>query len=704
MAAPHDSDANTLRFLVTTDNHLGFMERDPRRGDDSFVTFEEALSAGRVEYDCDAVLLGGDLFHENKPSLSCLTRTMALFKKYTLGSRPLALSLLSDPATTFPTHPVPIANFQDPNLNVAMPVFMIHGNHDDPIGGVSAIDTLATAGLVNYFGHTADLEDIVVRPVLLQKGTTRVAVYGLGNVRDERLHRCFSLGKVRFVRPREDARRWFSILLIHQNRGCRGGPNSKGGITEQMLLGFGFDLVIWGNEHEQRMTPTSVENSLEVIQPGSTIMTSLSAAESNPKQCGILEVQGTAYRLTPHTLRSVRPVVRRSIELWREPQVHKTLDSVQEFLVKVAEDMLVEAEEKIKRIPDQVLRVHPHVKFPLLRLAVDFTDPQGTASFPQPNLNRFGQQFLDVVVNPNDVLKAVKPKAATRAAAIVSNDPNARDLDGILAPAADSAGADGNSVSVDDIRTKIAQVFSANAKDACVLLSEPEVSHAVHSFVEKGERQAIEETVDALLQACQRSIWKSVRDKATADVTRATVAELAVLNKQERNKAYFEQHDRLEEQGGGAEADGANLLPPPPPPIRDDLMGPSGLGGAGLRDLASRSAAALSHVALGGAAAAQRVHADAAIDVDDDDNREAVALPAASDGAVIVAQHDTAAKSGAGAAQKPSPKKRGRPSTAAPKQSARKQPPAATAPGPAPLATTTTSATAAVMNKWGGGH
>ena len=70
--------SNTFKFLVTTDNHLGFMERDARRGDDSFVTFEECLRAAKVEHDVDAVLLAGDLFHENKASLGCITRCTLL--------------------------------------------------------------------------------------------------------------------------------------------------------------------------------------------------------------------------------------------------------------------------------------------------------------------------------------------------------------------------------------------------------------------------------------------------------------------------------------------------------------------------------------------------------------------------------------------------------------------------------------------------
>jgi double-strand break repair protein MRE11 len=38
----------------------------------------------------------------------------------------------------------PAINYEDPNLNVAIPVFSIHGNHDDPqgTGPVSCIEAL----------------------------------------------------------------------------------------------------------------------------------------------------------------------------------------------------------------------------------------------------------------------------------------------------------------------------------------------------------------------------------------------------------------------------------------------------------------------------------------------------------------------------------------------------------------------------------
>jgi hypothetical protein len=63
--APNDGDI--LRMMVATDNHLGYMETDPVRKEDSFVAFEEIFKVAK-DHGVDCVLLGGDLFHENKPS------------------------------------------------------------------------------------------------------------------------------------------------------------------------------------------------------------------------------------------------------------------------------------------------------------------------------------------------------------------------------------------------------------------------------------------------------------------------------------------------------------------------------------------------------------------------------------------------------------------------------------------------------------
>ena len=67
------------------------------------------------------------------------------------------------------------------------------------IGKKSAIDFLSSANMVNYFGRSDDsINDIEVSPVLLVKGTTKLAIYGIGSIRDERLHRMFLQGKVKW--------------------------------------------------------------------------------------------------------------------------------------------------------------------------------------------------------------------------------------------------------------------------------------------------------------------------------------------------------------------------------------------------------------------------------------------------------------------------------------------------------------------------
>ena len=148
MCSPPSPD--TIRLLVATDNHLGYSEADPIRRDDSFRTFEELLhQAGR--HQCDFLLLGGDLFHENKPSRPTLYRAIHLLRSAVLGDRPVALEILSDQQRNFPL--TGQANYLDPNVNIALPIFSIHGNHDDPagVGQYSPMDILHEALLINYF-------------------------------------------------------------------------------------------------------------------------------------------------------------------------------------------------------------------------------------------------------------------------------------------------------------------------------------------------------------------------------------------------------------------------------------------------------------------------------------------------------------------------------------------------------------------------
>ena len=238
-----------MHYFRATDNHLGYMERDGVRSEDSFASFEEILKIAKAR-DVDFIVLGGDLFHENKPSRKCLHTTMSLLRQYCMGDKPCPIEFLSDQSENFPDRFATV-NYQDPNLNVAIPLFSIHGNHDEPSGpgGLAALDLLSAAGLVNYFGQQENLENVEIKPLLMRKGASFLALYGLGNIRDDRLNRTFENKKVTMFRPSEKTDSWFNVLVLHQNRIAHSVKNY---LPTEYLENVGnfLDICIWGHEHE----------------------------------------------------------------------------------------------------------------------------------------------------------------------------------------------------------------------------------------------------------------------------------------------------------------------------------------------------------------------------------------------------------------------------------------------------------------------
>jgi double-strand break repair protein MRE11 len=51
---------------------------------------------------------------------------------------------------------------------------------------LSILNVLSSAGLINYFGKHHNKEEITVEPLLLQKGVTKLAVFGLGSMNEGR--------------------------------------------------------------------------------------------------------------------------------------------------------------------------------------------------------------------------------------------------------------------------------------------------------------------------------------------------------------------------------------------------------------------------------------------------------------------------------------------------------------------------------------
>ena len=46
-------------------------------------------------------------------------------------------------------------------------------------------------------------------------GKTKIALYGIGNMKDERLNIAFENKRIKFKRPLKDTDDWFNILVLH---------------------------------------------------------------------------------------------------------------------------------------------------------------------------------------------------------------------------------------------------------------------------------------------------------------------------------------------------------------------------------------------------------------------------------------------------------------------------------------------------------
>ncbi|KAL9068539.1 MAG: hypothetical protein Q9157_006476 [Trypethelium eluteriae] len=407
-------DADTIRILVSTDNHVGYSERDAKRGDDSWQTFDEIMRLAK-EHDVDMVLLAGDLFHDNNPSRKAMYQVMRSLRLNCYGEKPCALEMLSDASENFGgafTH----ANYEDEDINVAIPVFSIHGNHDDPSGEghFAALDLLQVSGLVNYYGKTPESDNIVIKPVLLQKGRSKLALYGMSNVRDERLFRTFRDGKVKFFQPGVQKNEWFNLMSVHQNRHAY---TETSYLPENFLPGF-LDLVIWGHEHECLIDPHyNPEMGFHVIQPGSSVATSLMPGEAVPKHVTILSVTGKQFECQPIRLKSVRPFMMKEIVLQDEKRMkaiakkENNRTEITRYLSEIVKDLISEANESWQAL--QVERVNEKdVPHPLIRLRVEYTAPEG-GKFDCENPQRFSRRFDKEVANITDVIQFYRKKSST---------------------------------------------------------------------------------------------------------------------------------------------------------------------------------------------------------------------------------------------------------------------------------------------------
>lgn len=471
---------DTIRVLITTDNHVGYNENDAIVGDDSWKTFHEVMTTAQ-DYNVDMVLQSGDLFHVNKPSKKSIYQVMKTLRMCCMGDRPCELEFLSDPAECFRFNDFPGVNYEDPNLNISIPVFSISGNHDDASGDglLSPMDILQVSGLVNHFGKVTEADNIEITPLLFKKGVTKLALYGLASVRDERLFRTFKEGKVKFNIPdSRDDDDWFNLMCVHQNHT---GHTNTAFLPETFLPNF-LDLVVWGHEHE--CIPHLVHNPIkdfDVLQPGSSVATSLCDAEAKPKQIFILELKNNEKpSLIAIPLKTVRPFIMKDISLRDFPQL-KPLDksSISQFLYDQIDEMIQEAVQSNNEENED----ENGTVLPLIRLRVNYSgDIDSQVDYQVENPRRFSNRFVGKVANANNVVQFYKKKS-----------PSASKKKKLKYDSSDTSLISDQEVADLQVQTLVDDFLH---KMQLSLLPELGLNEAVRQFVEKDDKTALKTFID----------------------------------------------------------------------------------------------------------------------------------------------------------------------------------------------------------------
>eukprot|EP00375_Theileria_parva_P001583 XP_764256.1 DNA repair exonuclease [Theileria parva strain Muguga] len=528
-------DDNVIKILVFTDTHLGFKEDDSFRGNDSLNTFEELLFIAK-HLEVDLILHSGDFFDKNMPSRTtiwlmyfddCMNwlryRTMDLLSKYLLSSMSkLKVNTSGVESAKLISFEKGVANnplgdlsyFSNVSKEYLTPFFVIHGNHgkfrtsyllsDNPTyqHSLSPIDILDVAGLVTYFGRGFDLDNVLIRPIKISKGDVKIALYGIGWIKDERLVEMFNNNKIKFEQC-EDFDKYYKILLLHQNRYPRRGVNDHDYITTSMIPEW-FDLVIWGHEHESIKFPqkSSFEN-FQILQLGSTIQTCLVPAELPPKHTCLIHVSSESVNFYPISLKTTRKFISDELpNLNKDELSHMDHESLHEYLKKAVEKVLENSEANFTTelnslslseeldLPyiSKIKALINKASCPLVRIKVD------PSVFEMINPKLFGSSFIGKVANPNDILKMKKVEVE-----------------------------EGSKMKSDNIKKNMKQQVLSSIGDNCQLslLLESELSEAVGRFANAMESQTILEYVRrrvALIQEYLKTRMKeTVSDQLSED-------------------------------------------------------------------------------------------------------------------------------------------------------------------------------------------
>lgn len=254
-------------------------------------------------------------------------------------------------------------------------------------------------------------------------------------------------------------------------------------LPEHFLPDF-LDMIIWGHEHECLIDPKyNPDKNFYVMQPGSSVATSLMPGETVPKNVAVLSITGRDFKVDIIPLKTVRPFVMREIVLAEEKAAMRLAKKANnrteltQFLTGIVNEMIKQANQEWEEAQGQEDRDEEEKPpLPLIRLRVEYTAPEG-GNFDCENPQRFSNRFVDKVANKNDVVQFYRKKAgATKRSKEDAELPEESTLASLAL----------DSVKVDQL------VKEFLAAQSLTILPQNSFGDAVGQFVDKDDKHAME--------------------------------------------------------------------------------------------------------------------------------------------------------------------------------------------------------------------
>jgi double-strand break repair protein MRE11 len=223
-----------------------------------------------------------------------------------------------------------------------------------------------------------------------------------------------------------------------------------------------------------------------------TLLLGFLSVPSLCRHVALLSVKGTDFKIEPIKLKTVRPFLLDTVTLADSGVSPHETESVLKYLEDKVQDLIDRGTAELAREPQNPTP-------PLVRMKVDYS-----GGYEPLNIPRFGRKFSSQVANPNNILMFFHRRIET-----TSKEPRQK---GTSTNTVDSLSKTKDNVNIQMFLYDLLK--GSNLK----LLSAKNLMESVKEFVEKGEKEAIEEVVTCSVTAVQGTLKEKPLDELSEDI------------------------------------------------------------------------------------------------------------------------------------------------------------------------------------------